>query len=974
MQPSVFKLAKKEIAGFFSSPVAFIFFAAFLLITLFIFFWVETFFARNIADVRPLFEWMPVLMIFLVAALTMRMWSEERRTGTLEFLLTQPVSPLRFVLGKFLACLALVAMALILTLPLPITLSFLGDLDWGPIFGAYLATLLLAAAYTSIGLTVSARTDNQIVSLIVTVLICSFFYLLGADKLTGLFGNEASELFKSLGTGSRFESITRGVLDIRDCYYYLSLIGVFLCLNSYFLESGRWAKDSQGSNHQHWQLLTGLFVANFIMGNVWLSQINKARIDLTEGQQYSISPATINYLEQLNEPLLIRGFFSAKTHPLLAPLVPQIRDLLTEYQIAANGKIRTEFIDPLENPELEKEAGEKYGIRPVPFQVTDKYQASVVNSYFDVLIQYGDQYQVLGFKDLIEVKSQSEADLDVQLRNPEYEITRSIKKILNQYQSGGNLFSGLDEPLKFTGYISEDTQLPEVLVELKKDIISELEEFKATSNGKFDFTLTAPDAGDGKVAQQISDEFGFQPMRAGLFDTTSFYFYMLLENKGQPVQVPLPKDLSKDSFKTSVEGAIKRYSSGFMKTLAIYTPRATPPNPLMQQMRMPSGKQFNVLQEKLKENHLLANTDLTEGTISESADFLFVAAPDKLTDVQVFAMDQFLMKGGTVLLASSSFSADMTGGTLAVAEQKSGVNEWLKHYGITVDKSMVLDPQNAMLPIPVQRNLGGYTVQELQMVEYPYFVDIRQQGLAEGGAITSGLPQVTFNWASPLVLDQEKTKSLKVTKLLSSSNQAWTSDSTTVVPDFEQYQQMGFAPGDKRQSYLLAASIEGRFESFFKGKDSPLLEYNDPAKKGEEKAEDETKQSKKEKPQRFSSVIEKSPESARIIVFASNDFLADQTISLAASGGGSEYLNTLQLVENTVDWSLEDQGLLSIRSRSHFARTLFPLSQSAQRFWEYMNYGLSLLGLLVIYLIFKFKRRKAHQHYQQLLSGAGNKA
>ena len=146
MQPSVTKLAQKEIASFFSSPVAFIFFAAFLLVTLFIFFWVETFFARNIADVRPLFEWMPVLMIFLVASLTMRMWSEERRAGTLEFLLTQPVAPLHFVLGKFFACLTLVATALLLTLPLPVTVSLLGDLDWGPVCGAYLATLLLAAA------------------------------------------------------------------------------------------------------------------------------------------------------------------------------------------------------------------------------------------------------------------------------------------------------------------------------------------------------------------------------------------------------------------------------------------------------------------------------------------------------------------------------------------------------------------------------------------------------------------------------------------------------------------------------------------------------------------------------------------------------------------------------------------------------------------------------------------------------------
>src|SRR3546814_1424168 len=102
---------------------------------LFVFFWVETFFARNIADVRPLFEWMPLLLIFLVSALTMRLWSEERRSGTLEFLLTSPVRPAYLVLGKFLACLGLVAIALALTLPLPLTVAQLGPLDWGPVAG-----------------------------------------------------------------------------------------------------------------------------------------------------------------------------------------------------------------------------------------------------------------------------------------------------------------------------------------------------------------------------------------------------------------------------------------------------------------------------------------------------------------------------------------------------------------------------------------------------------------------------------------------------------------------------------------------------------------------------------------------------------------------------------------------------------------------------------------------------------------------
>ncbi len=546
--PDLIRVARKELWAFFSSPVAYIFLGAFLAVSLFVFFWVETFFARNIADVRPLFEWMPLLLIFLVAALTMRLWSEERRAGTLETLMTLPVSTLQLVLGKFLASLALVAVALLLTLPLPVTVSLLGPLDWGPVVGGYIAALLLAAAYISIGLFISARTDNAIVSLIGTALVCGVFYLIGSDALTHLLGHRGGELLQLLGTGSRFESITRGVIDLRDLYYYLSIVGVFLTLNVYTLEHLRWAADSKRPEvHRRWGLATALFAANFLAGNLWLQQIGWARADITEGHVYSISDATRHYLAQLREPLLIRGYFSAKTHPLLSPLVPQIRDLLKEYEVAGRGKVRVEFVDPQENPEIEREAGEKYGIRPVAFQSASKYQTSVVNSYFDILVQYGDQFEKLGFRDLIEVKRRGETDLDVRLRNPEYDITRAIKKVLYGYQAGGDLFQSLRKPVTFRGFISPDKRLPKPLPALRKDLDAVLAELKQQSGGKLTVDIRDPDAGDGSLAKEIAEKYGFQPLALSLLDPTTFYFYMLLESDGQTVPIPLPEPLDTDA-------------------------------------------------------------------------------------------------------------------------------------------------------------------------------------------------------------------------------------------------------------------------------------------------------------------------------------------------------------------------------------------------------------------------------------------
>ena len=204
------RVAAKELSLFFAAPTGYLFLAAFLGVTLFVFFWVEAWFARNVADVRPMFEWLPVLLIFLSAALTMRMWSEERRSGTMELVFTSPAGTWEFVLGKFLACWALTGVALALTLPLPISAAFVADLDWGPVFAGYVAALLLGGAYTAIGLFVSARTESQIVSLIVASFACGVFYLVGSPVLTELMPGTVADFFRSIGSGSRFEAITRG--------------------------------------------------------------------------------------------------------------------------------------------------------------------------------------------------------------------------------------------------------------------------------------------------------------------------------------------------------------------------------------------------------------------------------------------------------------------------------------------------------------------------------------------------------------------------------------------------------------------------------------------------------------------------------------------------------------------------------------------------------------------------------------------
>ncbi|MGV8834474.1 Gldg family protein [Cellvibrio sp.] len=958
MQPknTIVRIANKEISLFFSSPIAYLFLAAFAGITLFTFFWGEAFFARNIADVRPLFEWMPLLLIFLASTLTMRMWSEERRSGTLEYVLTQPVPLWHFVLGKFLGCVALLVVALVITLPLPITVAVLGDLDWGPVIAGYLATLLLGAAYLSIGLFVSSRSDNQIVSLITAVALCGVFYLLGSKAITDFFGTAASEWLRLLGTGSRFESITRGVIDVRDLYYYLSLILIFLALNTFALERERWAATGNRQHHQGWRVLTGLLLVNALGANLWLGQINSLRVDATQGNQYSISSATEHYLNQLQEPLLIRGYFSSKTHPLLSPLVPQIRDLIKEYEIESHGKVRVEFIDPATNPELEQEANQKYAIQPVPFQISDRYQASVVNSYFNVLVQYGDEYQVLGFRDLIEVKTGGEADLDVKLRNPEHDLTRAIKKVLHSYQAGGNLFDTVKGELVFNAYVSADSALPQPLQEFKRALETEMKKQQEKSANRLKVNFIDPAADGGKVGEQIAQDYGFNPMATSLLSNERFYFYLTLAQGDQVVQIPLD-DMSAASFERNFASALKRFASGFTKTVAFVAPEAA-----MASHYQAQGTQFGQLEQFLGAELNVVREDLRDGSVSGEADVLFLAAPKDLDEKQLFAVDQFLMQGGTVIAATSPYAASLSQRSLSLQKQESGLSAWLKHHGLSIDEKLVMDKQSVPFPLPVNRNIGGFSVQEMRMLDYPYFIDVRADGLNAESAITNSLPQATMAWASPIVLDVDKQKSRKVTELLRSSDKSWVSGDMNIAPQITSEGITRYLPSGEQKSQLLGVITQGRFDSFFAGKESPLL-------KKENADSTNTQSAQSDASKNIGSVIQHSPDSARIILFSSNDFLSDPVVSMAGMANGGQYLNSLQLMANTFDWALEDEGLMSIRARSNFNRTLPTMEQSTQAFWEYLNYGLALLALAVVgFVQYRVKRAREQQYRQWLAS------
>ena len=236
-------MIKRELAGYFGSPVAYVFIVIFLILCGFFTFYVSNFYELGQADLRAFFEWHPWIFLFLVPAVGMRLWADERRTGTIELILTLPITLTEVILGKFLAGWLFLGIALFLTFPLVLTVTYLGDPDLGAALSAYFGSFLLAGAYLSVGSMTSSLTRNQVISFILSVVICLFLVLAGWPPVTGIIAGWAPMWLVDVVSGfsfmPHFSSMERGILDLRDIFYYISVIFFMLFSNGVVLQNRR---------------------------------------------------------------------------------------------------------------------------------------------------------------------------------------------------------------------------------------------------------------------------------------------------------------------------------------------------------------------------------------------------------------------------------------------------------------------------------------------------------------------------------------------------------------------------------------------------------------------------------------------------------------------------------------------------------------------------------------------------------------
>lgn len=240
---AIWIIARRELAGYFTSPVAYVFLVIFLLLAGFFTFTAGAFFERGEAGLGAFFGWHPWIYLVLVPAVGMRLWSEERRAGTIELLLTLPVTAWQAILGKFIASWLFLALALALTFPVVLTVNILGEPDNGAILGGYVGSLFLAGAYLAVTCMTSAMTRNQVVAFILSVVICLFLILSGFNPVTDLLVRWASPAFvdtvAAFSVITHYDGFQKGVLDTRDFFFFLSVIGFALFATGVILRGHR---------------------------------------------------------------------------------------------------------------------------------------------------------------------------------------------------------------------------------------------------------------------------------------------------------------------------------------------------------------------------------------------------------------------------------------------------------------------------------------------------------------------------------------------------------------------------------------------------------------------------------------------------------------------------------------------------------------------------------------------------------------
>ncbi len=410
---NIYIILKKEIKNYLTNPATYIIAGAFILIWEFLFF--QNVFLIGEASVQGLFGLLTWFFLLLIPAITMGSIAEENNKETLEILLTHPLTDIELILGKFLSALAFIATLLLASLPVVITLNTFGDVDMGAYVGQYIAAVLLAGTFVSAGIAVSTFFKSQVPALMLSVIIAFILTIIGLDIVTMSLPTWIGNIFSRLSTLTHYSSISRGVLDLRDVWYFVLVTAIFLNIGHTRLMLRRSNKSIKNILNKRLYTL-GLIIFLFLTSGLGFLPI--ARLDLTEGNIYTLTDATKNVLSNITEDIAVTLYVSDNLPAQYQPISRVVRDTLRDYAIYE--KINVEYKNP-DNDEDTAQEAQKAGVYPAQFNMVGDGEFQIKQSYFGITIVSGEEIKSIPLV-------QNTSDLEYKLTSFINELTNTEKK------------------------------------------------------------------------------------------------------------------------------------------------------------------------------------------------------------------------------------------------------------------------------------------------------------------------------------------------------------------------------------------------------------------------------------------------------------------------------------------------------------------------------------------------------------------
>ena len=973
-------IVRRELKAYFSAPIAYIFITLFALITGIKF--ILLFFIDGQATMRNFFDWLPIMLLVFIPPVTMRLWAEERKHGTIEFLLTLPMKTWHIMMGKYIASMIFYMVSLLCSLPIPIMLYFLGEPDWGQILTGYFGALMLGGFYLALGLFISAFFLDQIIAYIVILSSLAMLSFAGwafvPILLDGTFSGLGEFALKYVGVTGHLESLNRGIIDLKDIVYFISYTAVFLFLNSFFVNSLKF--DKKYFMKGFILMVALLFGISFMINLIFADNIQLGRFDLTQNKIFTVSPSTGKVFKELKYPVTISYYVTPgeKMPVQLKNLEREVRDKLEEFKRISKGKLVFKVFYPDPNSATaEKLAKRKIVPQQVQTLASDEIALKMV--YSTLVISYLNQkdeviklfdYNMLG-------------DLEYIMASRIYRMTFSVddtdyenKDLFTLNRAPEYIYSDMKEgDVKLLYLVSDPTilkgKLPDKFVGIKDKVSEKLKELMTASDRKISYRLvTGSDKEYARYAQVL--------VAKGSFAVND----MIMDDKKLTLDEAEEKKNGKSDAKKSDEVFIsgiyityrdkddasistvslenvddlivninKKLSKLIKRTrpkVALYAPRK---NPTQQEMMMaqvyrrppPQPRDdFQRIEKLLSSgNYEVVRVDFTEKQpLPEDVKTVMIIRPENLNQRQLYEIDRLMHEGKNFIFAVENQQLDISKGSVGkikVVCKKidPGIKDLFKKFGVTVEEEVVLDENAEILTVYAEEKVEVFGMQGVQRrpvpIDHPAHVKVLSENIDRKYAVTNRVDTMLYYGGSPLTVDLElfKKNNLKYSKLFSSSKKSWSVKSkageiSTVVP----------ADNEFHPNQALGIMLSGKFPSLYAGK--PVPAWPDPPPQPNQPPPP-PKQKKDEK----NSIVGDTKKSTIIVLGCAEMF-------------NNSFVNAPQhrrLLTNMIDILTLDENLVNIRSKTYEPRKLKAVSGKQIMLWKFIVIGLCPLLFIIIGII-----------------------